>query len=350
MVHALGLLRTEATNPRPGRPSSGSEGRYAAERPGAWASVVSLSGVDPLLVIANAAAGTTERQAVEAAVDVLREHGDVELCETSNPGELDGVLHRAGCRHIVVAGGDGSMHAVVAALHRRHELGERVLGLLPMGTGNDFARTLELPLDPIEAARALLSARPQPMDLLVDELGEVVVNNVHLGASAHASRFGAELKERLGRVRVGRLSLGLLGYPLGALRAAVNPPYIRLRVEVDGEVVADMDRHILMLAIGNGATVGGGTPVTPEADPQDGAIDVMVSYATGPLDRLDFVRRLRHGDQVERNDVECLRARQIAVSGEDFWMSADGEIVGPERRRAWHVEPGAYTMLLPAAP
>ena len=76
---------------------------------------------------------------------------------TTNPGELDGVLHRAGCRSIVVAGGDGSLHAVVSALHRRHELAERTLGLIPLGTGNDFARALDIPLDPAEAAAALLA-------------------------------------------------------------------------------------------------------------------------------------------------------------------------------------------------
>ena len=69
------------------------------------------------------------------------------------PGELDGVLHRAGCRSIVVAGGDGSLHAVITALHRRHELAERTLGLIPLGTGNDFARALEIPLDPGRGGR-----------------------------------------------------------------------------------------------------------------------------------------------------------------------------------------------------
>ena len=58
----------------------------------------------------------------------------------------------------MVAGGDGSLHAVVTALHRRHELAERTLGLIPLGTGNDFARALDIPLDPAEAAAALCSA------------------------------------------------------------------------------------------------------------------------------------------------------------------------------------------------
>ena len=128
---------------------------------------------------------------------MLRERASVEVAATGKPGELDGVLHRAGSRHIVVAGGDGSLHAVVAALHRRHDLKGTVLGLLPLGTGNDFARGTGIPLDIEEAARVVLRNRPRPMDLVVDEVGEMVVNSVHVGAGAEASRRGAGLKERL---------------------------------------------------------------------------------------------------------------------------------------------------------
>jgi diacylglycerol kinase (ATP) len=297
--------------------------------------------VEPMLLITNAEAGNTDE--LGSALEVLQGHTSVEICETSNPGELDGVLHRAGSRRIVVAGGDGSLHAVVATLHRRNDLTDRVLGLLPLGTGNDFARTVGMPLDPVEAAKAIVSGRPQPMDLIVDELGEVVVNNVHTGASALASRRGATWKERLGP-----FGLGIVGYPLGVALEAVRPPSLRLRVEVDGELVADMDRHVLMVAVGNGASVGGGTEVTPGADPQDGRADVMVSFATAPLAQvgyaLDVLRRTHPG----RGDVVYLRGSQISVVGEDFWISADGEVTGPERRRTWHVEPAAYSLLLPA--
>ena len=86
-----------------------------------------VSGVDPLLLITNADAGGAHDDALEVALGVLREDADVEVATTSNPGELDGVLHRAGSRSIVVAGGDGSMHAVVAALHRRNVHHHRTL-------------------------------------------------------------------------------------------------------------------------------------------------------------------------------------------------------------------------------
>ncbi len=303
--------------------------------------------MDPILVIKNSDAGPADEESLDRALAVLRQHCSVEVAATSNPGELDGALTRAGSRRIIVAGGDGSLHAVVAALHRRHDLAGSVLGLLPLGTGNDFARGNDLPLDVEEAARVVLHGRPQPMDLLVDELGEVVVNNVHVGAGAQASRRGARWKERLHSVGVGNVNLGKLGYPIGAALSSFQPPYVRLRVEVDGKVMCDYDQPVLMVAVGNGSRVGGGTPLTPDAETDDGRLDVMVSLATGALERLGYVAHLVRGQHTERDDVIYVRGTTVSVSGEKFWCSADGEISGPERTRTWHVEPAAYQLVLP---
>lgn len=304
--------------------------------------------MDPLLVITNSEAGTSDEERLQAALAVLRERASVEVASTSNPGELDGVLHRAGSRRIVVAGGDGSLHAVIAALHRRRDLEGAVLGLIPLGTGNDFARGTGVPLDPEEAALAVLDGEPAPMDLVVDEVGEVVVNSVHVGAGAEASRKGAGWKQRLGSLGVGRVNLGKLGYPIGAAMTAIDPPRIRVRVEVDGAVVCDVDEEVLQVAVGNGPTVGGGTHLTPDAQPDDGLVDVMVSRATGPLARGLYALRLGFATHHHREDVTYLRGERVSVFGGPFWCSADGEIYGPERQRTWHVEPKAYCLLLPA--
>jgi diacylglycerol kinase (ATP) len=293
--------------------------------------------VDPLLLITNADAGSHDAQSVEKALAVLRDATDVEVCSTSNQGELDGVLHRRGGRRVVVAGGDGSLHAVVAALHRRHELSEAVLGLIPLGTGNDFARGSEIPLDPEEAARLVVKGTARPVDLLVDCVGEVVVNNVHVGVGAQASRKSGKWKKRLGR----------FGYVVGAAIAAVNPPFVRLRIEVDGEQVSSFDHPVLMVAIGNGPNVGGGAAITPEADPEDGKVDVMISYAIGPLARFGYAAHFRRGRHHRRDDVAYLRGSRVSISGQAFYCSADGELYGPERNRTWHVEQGAFSMILP---
>lgn len=304
--------------------------------------------MDPLLVITNAEAGTTDAESLSRALAVLREHASVEVHSTGNPGELDSVLHRAGARRIVVAGGDGSLHAVVAALHRRNELKSAVLALLPLGTGNDFARGVGLPLDIEAAAQVALHGRVVSMDVLVDELGEVVVNAVHVGAGAQASRRAHRWKERLGRVGPGSLNLGRLGYPIGALLTAWRPPVLRLRVQVDDEVVNDLDRPVLMVAVGNGPSVGGGTELTPEAEPADGQLDVLVSRAVTPRQRWLYGIRLGLGRHHRASGSSYRRGSQVSIAGGPFWVSVDGEIAGPERQRTWRVETGAYSLVLPA--
>ena len=306
--------------------------------------------MEPLLVITNADAGTSDEESLGRALSILREHASVEVQATSNPGELDGVLHRAGSRRIVVAGGDGSLHAVIAALHRRNDLKNAVLALLPLGTGNDFARGTGIPLDVEEAARLVLEGQVRPMDVVVDEVGEVVVNSVHVGAGANASRRGHRWKSRLGSVGLGKVNLGKLGYPIGAVLTAFNPPVIRLRVEVDGVIVNDLDEPVLMVAVGNGSSVGGGAELTPEATPEDGRVDVMISRAVRPMERLMYAARLGVARHHLAEGATYLRGTSVTVSGGPFWVSADGEIYGPERRRSWHVEPQAYCMVLPAGP
>ena len=298
-------------------------------------------------MITNKEAGTVDGEALDRALSGLFDRVSVEVTSTSNPGALAGVLHRAGSRIIVVAGGDGSLHAVVKALHRRNDLAGAVLGLLPMGTGNDFARAMEIPLDLDEAARVLVDGEVRPVDLLVDERGGIVVNNVHVGAGAQASRRSSRWKERLGSIGYGRLNLGRLGYPIGALLAAVKPPMVRLRVEVDGEVVVDVDEPVLMVAIGNGPTVGGGAEVAPEANPEDGKADVMISRSIGPFARFGYAASFARGRHHHREDVIYLRGAQVTISGEEFYCAADGEVSGPERHRSWRLEPKAYAMVLP---
>jgi diacylglycerol kinase family enzyme len=245
------------------------------------------------------------------------------------------VLDERGDRRLVIAGGDGTLHRVVASLHRRGELGAAEVGLIPLGTGNDFARGAGVPLDLEEAAKVVLGGTVQLVDLVVDDLGNIAVNNVHLGVGAEASRRGAIWKHRLGR----------LGYGLGMLQAAFVPS-LRLDVDIDGERVAGRDRPALEVSVGNGATVGGGLPLNPDADPTDGQLDAIVSFAAGPLRRISYGIDLIRGRQLARPDVMRRSCNAVTVAGEPFYVSADGEIYGPVPRRSWQIERGAVRFLL----
>ena len=287
------------------------------------------------MLLTNAAAGSADRERVDSVVEILEVDGPVEVVLLDAAVDLDHVLDGRDSRRLIVAGGDGTLHRTVAALHRRGELGDTELGLIPLGTGNDFARGAGVPLDPEEAAKTLLSGRPQPVDLVVDDAGNVAVNNVHLGVGAEASRRGARWKERLGRV----------GYAVGMLQASVSRAF-RLEVMIDGERVATPDRPVLEVSIGNGATVGGGLPLHPGADPVDGRLDVIVSYAAGPLRRIGYALDMLRERHPQRSDVLRRYADTVTVAGAPFYTSADGEIYGPMPHRAWRIEPGAMRMVM----
>ncbi len=292
-----------------------------------------------LLLVTNASAGSAEDDAVDAAVAVLRRAADVVVRPCTDPDELDDIVGSRAGRSIVVAGGDGSLHVIVRTLWSRGELSpDAPLGLLPMGTGNDFARALGLPLDdPAAAARVVLAGRSRALDLLVDDDGGVVVNAVHVGLGAEAARRASDLK-------------GLLGptaYAVGSVAAGVVERGWKVRVEVDGVELHDGSEPVLMAGAGNGRTVGGGSPLTPDAEPDDGFADVVVSLATGPVERVAYGAAMRRGEHVERPDVLTARGRVVTVSGEEFPVNADGELSGPYVSRTWSVRPAAWSLLVP---
>jgi diacylglycerol kinase family enzyme len=291
------------------------------------------------LVIANAHAGRVEREALDAAVGVLSAAGPTEVHMSTDAAALDAALTGLDGRIPVVAGGDGSLHLVVNRLRRAGRLDQVTLGLVPLGTGNDFARAARVPLDPLAAAVALTTARPRRFDLLEDDTGRVVVNAAHAGLGAEAAAAAADHKPRL----------GALAYPLGALLAGLREEGWVLRVSVDGTPYAIGER-LLMVGVANGPTIGGGTPLCPMARADDGRLDVVVVAAVGPAARVGFAAALRVGTHLDRDDVHHLRGTRVQVSGEPVRHNVDGELDGEVTDRGYLVLPGAWSLLVPDAP
>jgi diacylglycerol kinase (ATP) len=288
------------------------------------------------LLLANTGAGSADARRLEACERILRSRWSVEVRVLDEVNDLDEALDERDGRRLVIAGGDGTLHHTVAALYRRGELRDTVLGLVPLGTGNDFARHAAIPFDVQEAARLVMEGREHAVDIIVDDLGEVAVNNVHLGVSAEVSRRGAVWKERLGRI----------GYGVGLLAASFARSG-RWELEIDGELVVDRSRRVLDVSVGNGSMVGGGLALHPAAEPTDGKLDVIISFAAGPLRRVGYGMDLFRGRHLERPDVMRRSCGVLAASGEPFYTCADGEIDGPVERRVWRIEPGLLRMILP---
>ena len=295
-------------------------------------------GLRNLLVITNVSAGSADDSALKEVLGVLRGGADV-LCETpERPDAMGVLLDRHPERTPVAAGGDGTLHLLVAALHDRGELPDRVLGCIPLGTGNDFARTLGIPLEPQAAARVVLDGAPHELDLLVDDAGGVVVNAVHLGVGAQGSREGEPLKPLLGP----------LAYRVGALVAGLRSVGWPLRVTVDGQTITAEGVKVLQVGVLNGRTIGGGTPLAPDAEPDDGLADVVVSTAVGPLARARYARLLSTGEHLAHPDVRLVRGRTVEIAaGTPVPVNADGELEDGVSRRTWTLHPRAWRMLCP---
>ena len=140
-----------------------------------------------LLVITNASAGSAHQEAVDAALGTLRERADVEVVATTSPEDCDAAVARRGRRRVVVCGGDGSVHFIVTALHRAGELADPI-GLIPLGTGNDLARALGLPLDPPRRPRWCWTASRASSTCWWTTPAAWSINAVHLGVGAEAAR------------------------------------------------------------------------------------------------------------------------------------------------------------------
>lgn len=295
--------------------------------------------MNSLLAIANAEAGTADDAAIDAALDVLHRTHAVEVVHTSTPDDLEKALaDHPDVDGVVVLGGDGSLHAVVDAMRAAGRLAVPI-GLVPLGTGNDFAATLGLPDEPAKAAEVITKGALREIDLVIDGADGIVINAAHIGIGAEAAAAARPWKKALGPV----------GYVIGAVLTGargLTRPGAKLRITVDGKTLPRKE-PVIQVAIGNGRYVGGGAPLLPQADPSDGLLDVSVSYTESPRRRIAYAFSVRRGDHHRRDDVVYLRGTEVTVHGDALRCTSDGELTEPSTHHSWRVEPAAVRMFTP---
>ncbi|GAA4097016.1 diacylglycerol/lipid kinase family protein [Actinomadura miaoliensis] len=268
--------------------------------------------------IVNPAAGASASAATLVPLArLLREAGAEVVVEYSRGLRHAAALARTAAdagRVVLGVGGDGMVGCVGGALATTGA----VLGIVPAGRGNDFARQLGIPSRPDALARLLLEGEPRAVDA-IDANGTPVLGSVYAGVDAVANA-------NANRTRVLR---GSAAYYVGALRAVLTWRPADYRITVDGQ---EHRRTGYTVVAANSGWYGFGRHIAPDARVDDGLLDVVViNRAPKPL-FFAVMRELENGLHVRRPQVEVLRGRQVrielATPGRTLPYGADGELPG----------------------
>jgi YegS/Rv2252/BmrU family lipid kinase len=229
---------------------------------------------------------------------------------------------------LVAAGGDGMLASVASAV----VAGDGVLGVVPSGRGNDFARMLGLDAAPEAVARALLSPEPSRVDVI--RVGDqVVLGSLYAGVDSLASEI----------VDGARRLPGAVQYPYAAVRALLTYRPTEVTVSVDG---VEHRGRAYSVVVANSGFYGKGMHIAPSADLTDGLLDVVVLPAASRLAMVRRLPRVYAGTHVDLPEVRVLRGREVCVAAEGEVVAyGDGERLGALPRTAT-VAPGALRVLV----
>lgn len=285
----------------------------------------------PLIVNPCSGRGAGARLAPAVVKELHRLGVDAEMQLTRAPRhaiELVIEAVRGGAPEVLVAGGDGTIFEAVNGM-RRGGRPEARLGIIPIGTGNDFVKMLALD-DWRVACQRIAEGKTRTVD--IGRCGEwCFANGVGIGFDAQVAHLANQ---------IGWLT-GTPVYALALIKALVlhhRTPAVR--IEHDGATLA---RRVTLIAIANGRCYGGAFVVAPNAALDDGRLELVVADAMSRLQVLGLVPKVMKGEHLDHPAVSHHRVRRVMVRSEEpLVVHADGEILSLDGREI-EVE------LLPAA-
>lgn len=242
---------------------------------------------------------------------------------THRPGEATTLAAQAldeGFALVIAMGGDGTLNEVVNGLVQEQPAGKQTngrakLGVIPVGTGNDFVKMLAIPQDWRAACTRLANGRPRRVD--VGRVNDrIFLNNVGIGFDAQVGIEAQKIRWLSGQaVYVAALARNML--------LSYRTPEVCVHLD---EV--KLKQSITLLTIGNGRCSGGGFWLTPDAQVDDGFFDICLVRGLSKAQMLALVPSAMKGTHITAESVRMSRARQITVTSADpLPVHADGEIL-----------------------
>lgn len=218
-------------------------------------------------------------------------------------------LTTQGATDIIVVGGDGTLHEVVNGFSCFDKVN---LGLIPCGTGNDFASAVGIPLDPLRALEIILSQTPKYVDFM--QMGEVRgINIIGTGIDVDVLKRYNKLKKK-----------NKFNYTWCLIKTLFNFDYVKFKARIDDN---EKDYHAFIACIANGNVYGGGIPICPSATPTDNQLNFVTVKAIPKIKIIGAFIKLKKGKILSYKKTEHFNCSSVEIATDKpCVVNVDGEL------------------------
>lgn len=273
--------------------------------------------MEKILYIINPVAGGGKTKELVPLIKETMTNKDIDynIVFTTKPKEGTDLAKKGlnqGYTRIVAVGGDGTVNEVAFGII---EAGKGILGILPSGTGNDLARSLDIPLNPKNALDTILDGKIKSIDI------GTVNDNLFLNISSIG--FDAEVVIITNKIKTKIKSS--ISYVLALFMTIFRFKCISVEMEIDGLTLQD---KILLVAVGNGKYYGGGIKILPMSNVEDGYFHVCIVKKISKLKLLFLLPTIVNGSHInQKKYVKIYKAKKVKVRARDkSYLNIDGEI------------------------
>lgn len=288
-------------------------------------------------VILNPTAGSIRD--LDNLVKQIGQIPGAEVRTTTKPGSAARFARtaiRKGYDMIVAAGGDGTLNEVINGIGEK--LGEARVGLIPLGTGNDFARTIGMPTDLDAAIDVIRTGKTRAVDLV-----RVTSDEVRYFVNVSAGGFSGLVDEKITPKM--KKTWGPLAYLRSAAAALPDLRAYRTTLAFDNAESLQLDLYNVVVA--NGRFVAGGRLIAPEASIDDGLLDIILIQQRSTPELALLAAQVALGTHLSSNAIVFRRAAKLTVNSKPgMWFNVDGELVGNEPAR-FEILPRALRFVVP---
>jgi diacylglycerol kinase (ATP) len=274
-------------------------------------------------IIVNPIAGAIVNP--DVLLEQLRRLDPRKLSLTKRAGEAEAlarVAFRAGCDYIIAAGGDGTLNEVINGIASPHPIHRVRMGIVPLGTANDFARSMKLPRR-VENNIDILCAKQTVLVDLVRVTGKRTRYFINVSAGGFSGAVDEKLTPQI------KSTWGPLAYLRSA--AAALPKLRAYHATVIFDDVERWEGELYNIVIANGQFVAGGLPIAPDASVRDGLLDVLLVPKRPAREMALLTAQMLLGKHLSSDAIPFRRTRKISVKSRPrMWFNVDGEPFGDD--------------------